>query len=151
MDTFLGKSTWTILVKCTQILSECSVPDGTEDYYSSQNEENEDKNRYSQILPSKLKSTPQINSTCTRRPTNVMQRCSQTCIFLALRFHFSFSDEMHRVKLRFSPSGSNYINASYIHVRKLNSTAHTLSALFMCYFLSRATNVFSIVKCFSQQ
>ena len=42
----------------TQILSECSVPDGTEDYYSSQNEENEDKNRYSQILPSKLKSTP---------------------------------------------------------------------------------------------
>ncbi len=34
------------------------MPDGTEDYYSSQNEENEDKNRYSQILPSKLKSTP---------------------------------------------------------------------------------------------
>ncbi len=76
--------------------------------------------------------------------TNVMQRCSQTCIFLALRFHFSFSDEMHRVKLRFSPSGSNYINASYIHVRKLNSTAHTLSALFMCYFLSRATNALCI-------
>ncbi len=46
--------------KCiiTQILSECSGLDGTEDYYSSQNEENEDKNRYSQILPSKLKSTP---------------------------------------------------------------------------------------------
>ena len=36
-----------------QVLSECSVLDGTEDYYSSQNEENEDKNRYPQILPSK--------------------------------------------------------------------------------------------------
>ncbi len=45
-------------VNITQILSECSGLDGTEDYYSSQNEENEDKNRYSQILPSKLKSTP---------------------------------------------------------------------------------------------
>ncbi len=40
-----------------QVLSECSVLDGTEDYYSSQNEENEDKNRYPQILPSKLTST----------------------------------------------------------------------------------------------
>ncbi|XP_064386533.1 sushi, von Willebrand factor type A, EGF and pentraxin domain-containing protein 1-like isoform X2 [Halichondria panicea] len=58
-----------------KILSECSGLDGTEDYYSSQNEENEDKNRYSQILP----------------------------------------NEMHRVQLQFSPSGSNYINASYIH------------------------------------
>ncbi|XP_064386521.1 uncharacterized protein LOC135335055 isoform X2 [Halichondria panicea] len=58
-----------------KILSECSGLDGTEDYYSSQNEENEDKNRYSQILP----------------------------------------NEMHRVKLQFLPSGSNYINASYIH------------------------------------
>ncbi len=99
-------------VNITQILSECSGLDGTEDYYSSQNEENEDKNRYSQILPSKLKSTPH----------GVLQTypaCSQTCMFLALRFHFPFVDEMHRVQLQFSPSGSNYINASYIHVRKL--------------------------------
>ncbi|XP_064386538.1 sushi, von Willebrand factor type A, EGF and pentraxin domain-containing protein 1-like isoform X2 [Halichondria panicea] len=58
-----------------KVLSEFSGLDGTEDYYSSQNEENEDKNRYSQILP----------------------------------------NEMHRVQLQFSPSGSNYINASYIH------------------------------------
>ncbi len=60
----------------TQILSECSVPDGTEDYYSSQNEENEDKNRYSQILPSKLKSTPHA-----RRAANIMQRCLKLTCF----------------------------------------------------------------------
>ncbi len=121
----------------TQILSECSVPDGTEDYYSSQNEENEDKNRYSQILPSKLKSTPHAHS--------VLQTlCSVVSNLHVFSFKISFSDEMHRVKLRFSPSGSNYINASYIHVRKLNSTPHTISALFMCYFLSRATNALCI-------
>ncbi len=33
--------------------------------------------------------------------------------------HFPCVDEMHRVKLWFQPSGSNYINASYIDVRKL--------------------------------
>ncbi len=44
------------LCPLAQILSEFSGLDGTEDYYSSQNEENENKNRYSQILPSKLTS-----------------------------------------------------------------------------------------------
>ena len=36
-----------------QTLEESSQPDDTEDYYCAQNEDNEDKNRYSQILPSK--------------------------------------------------------------------------------------------------
>ena len=36
-----------------QTLEKFSQPDGTEEYYCAQNEENEDKNRYPQILPSK--------------------------------------------------------------------------------------------------
>ena len=58
--------------------------------------------------------------------------CSVVSNLHVYRFKISFSDEMHRVKLRFSPSGSNYINASYIHVRKLNSTAHTLFLHCLC-------------------
>ncbi len=62
--------------------------------FSSQNEENEDKNRYP--LPSKLTST-------------ALNNCQQICMCLALRFR-RFTES----SLTFS-SGSNYINASYIH------------------------------------
>ncbi len=36
-----------------QVLCAVTAVDDTVDYYCAQNEENEDKNRYSQILPSK--------------------------------------------------------------------------------------------------
>ena len=35
-----------------QVLEEFSQPDETVDYYTAQNEENEDKNRYPSIIPS---------------------------------------------------------------------------------------------------